>query len=71
MRFVDLDVLCEDESPSSFIPILVHLDARGGRRTTSKVCCMFIHRSLQEKKNRAVVALFQCKLGVPSEVERE
>ena len=49
VRFVDLNVPSEDESPSPSAPVLVHLDVRGVWRATSKIRCMFVHRSLQKK----------------------
>ena len=57
MGFVNLDVPGEHEPPSSSTPILVYLDVCGGRRATSEVGCMFIHRSLQEEKKGGTAVL--------------
>ena len=72
MRFVDLNVPGEDETPFSLTPILVHPHVRGVWGAPSEVRRVFVHRCLTKKKtcsnhvNRLSSYLY--KLDVPSEV---
>lgn len=71
MRFVNLYVASEDETPLSLTPILVHLHVCSVWGTPPEVRRVFVHRCLVEKNGQQRVnrlSLFPYKLSVLSEV---